>query len=191
MVVRSCPEPRPPNPEHRRARFLFLSVLVVCGCAPSGVTSDWHRIDPPIASADFTLPQLDGGNVSLSGLRGHVVVMEFWATWCGPCRYSTPSLEVIYRKFRERGVVVLLINHGEPEQDVRAWAERRFTAPILLDAGDRVADRYGVQGIPSLFIIDQTGRIVYAESGYRGGLERNLKRALEELLAELPPPTHA
>ena len=168
-----------------RSRFLLLigfSVLAATGCGSSA--PEWPRLDPPIAAPDFSLQQLDAGTVRLSDLRGRVVVMEFWATWCGPCRFSTPSLDVIYRRFRDRGVTVLLINQGEEPDTVRKWVNGRFQAPILLDQERRVAMRYGVQGIPRLFIVDQAGQILYAHSGYGGGLEHDLGAILTQLLAK-------
>lgn len=160
---------------------MVITLLGSLGCQPSA--PDWPRVNPPVAAPDFTLPTLDGGRVHLADYQGHVVVMEFWATWCGPCRFSTPSLEVIYRKFRNRGVVVLLINAGESPDRIRAWAARRFTAPILLDHGGVVQRLYHLEGIPRLFVIDQAGQIVYDKHGYRGGLEHNLNLILNELLA--------
>ena len=185
------PEPRALSPEPSCIGWrlaLVLSLLAIAACAPTTVTSDWHRIDPPIASADFTLPQLDGSNVSLAGLRGRIVIMEFWATWCGPCRSSLPSLEIIYKRYRDRGVALLLINQGEPADEVRKWLGGRFTAPILLDQDQRVGRLYRVAGIPRLFIVDKEGQIIYAHGGYGGGLERNLTLILDSLLAGKAPP---
>ena len=162
--------------------LLGFSLLLLCGCEADTISSDWKRIDPPGEAPSFTLAQLNGGEVSLADLRGRVVIMEFWATWCGPCRFSLPSLDVIYRRYRDRGVNVLLINEGESPEAVRRWSGRRLTAPILLDEDARVGQTYGVTGIPRLFIVDQAGRIVYAHAGYGGGLERNLKLILETLL---------
>jgi peroxiredoxin len=156
--------------------------LCLSGCAPDEITSDWHRIEPRPEAPAFTLTQLDGGSVSLADYRGRVVIMEFWATWCSPCRFSLPSLEVVYKKYRDKGLTVLLINQDEPSDKVRAWAKKRFTAPILLDEGARIGTSYGVQGIPRLFIIDQEGKLVYAHEGYGGGLERNLQLILDQLL---------
>ena len=77
---------------------------------------------------------------------------------------------------------MLLVNQGEDPEKVRTWVDGRFQAPILLDQDTRVAGRYGVQGIPRLFIVDQAGKILYARSGYGGGLERDLSVILNELL---------
>ena len=163
--------------------LLCASLLSLAGCDDAGLGSDWDRLERPVSAPDFTLPQLDGGSVSLSDHRGRVVVMEFSATWRGPCRYSTPSLEVIYQRYRDRGVTVLLINEGETADRIRAWAKKRFTAPILLDQDERVGQHYEVEALPKLFIIDRAGRITYVHEGYGGGLERNLTLVLEELLA--------
>jgi len=171
-------------------RLLSLCVIAVLFCGCQSATSTWKPLATPVAAPDFTLPALTGDPITLSGLRGQVVVMEFWATWCGPCQYSSPSLEVISQRFRGRGVTVLLINKGERADAVRAWARGRFTTPILLDEHEHVAALYGIEAIPQLFIIDQDGDIRYAESGYTGGLERNLSSILNQLLTTRGTTTH-
>lgn len=159
------------------------------GCGPKGIGSDWHRLTSDVEAPNFTLPDVSGKPVSLADLRGRIVIMEFWATWCGPCRFSLPSLDVIYRRYRDRGVTVLLINKGEDAKKVRAWAERRFVATILLDQDEAVARRYQVEGIPRLFIVDQTGHLIYTHVGYGGGLEHNLSLILKQLLHGQATPT--
>jgi len=171
----------------RRSLLVVLLVFSVAGCQSS---SDWTPIQSPAAAPNFTLPQLTGDPVSLEAFRGHPVIMEFWATWCGPCHYSTPSLEAIYREHRNRGVSVLLINEGESAQALRTWVKGRFTAPILLDDEGRVAALYGVTGLPTLIVVDRDGRIRYARSGYSGGLEQNLRRIMNDLLAAAPAEAH-
>ena len=192
----NCPEPRTQSPEQslgRRAlRMLVrLSLLAAVGCGPEMIGKDWKRIEPQVAAFDFTLPQLAGDPVNLSDYRGRVVIMEFWATWCGPCRFSLPSLEVIYKKYRDRGVSVLLVNEGETADEITRWAGKRFTAPILLDAQSDVAASYRVQGLPRLFVIGQDGNVLYEHEGYGGGLERSLSLILEQLVPQRASPTHA
>jgi peroxiredoxin len=157
-----------------------------CGTEPA-----WTPLPPGRPAPDFTLPGLDGEPVRLSDYHGRVVVMEFWATWCGPCRFSTPSLDLVYRRYRDRGVTVLLINEGESDQAIRTWAGKRFAAPILLDRDQRVGRRYGVTGIPRLLVIDQHGQIAHEHDGYGGGLERQLSAFLDQLLEEPASPRDA
>lgn len=167
---------------HIIATWNFIAGVFLVGCGPQAVTEDWHRVEPPVPAPMFTLAQLDGGELKLSDLQGRVVIMEFWATWCEPCRFSLPSLEVMYKRYRDRGVAVLLVNQDEPPETIRAWLAGKFTAPVLLDARGVVGSQYGVEGIPQLFIIDQQGRIIFMHAGYGGGLERNLKLILNRLL---------
>ncbi len=159
-----------------------LCVLLLVGCASNG-EPHWRLAETGPEAADFTLPQLDGSPVTLSELKGRVVVLDFWATWCGPCRMALPSLEAVSKRYRDRGVTVLLVNEGESPERIRKWARRRFTAPILLDQEMAVADRYQVEGIPRLVLIDRQGRIRLVHEGYGGGLERDLGQALDILLA--------
>jgi thiol-disulfide isomerase/thioredoxin len=163
-----------------------LFLVAAAGCEPPRIGDDWRRVDPPRPAPDFTLKQLDGPPVSLAGLRGKVVVMEFWATWCAPCRFSLPSLEAIAKRYRVRNVVILLVNLEEKPDIIRKWTERRYTAPILLDADGRTAGDYGVESIPRLVIIDQAGRLIWEHQGYGGGLEQNLSLILDELLSPQP-----
>ena len=173
---------------HGEFAVLACLALLIAGCGPEGIGADWKRLEPRVPAVDFELPQLDGPPVKLSDYRGRVVVMEFWATWCGPCQFSLPSLEVMSKRYRDRGVSVLLINEGESAEAARKWAGKRFTSPILLDQRQEVGARYHVSGIPRLFVVDQEGRLAYAHEGYGGGLERNLKLIFEALLAPSAPP---
>ena len=167
----------------RRRLLAACAAVFLAGCNAE-LSSDWQRIDPPRPAEAFTLPQLDGPLVSLASLRGRIVIMEFWATWCGPCQYSGPSLDVIHRTYKDRDVSVLLVNVGETPEQVRKWIGNRYAATILLDREGLVSGSYGVSGIPRLFILNREGRILYDHSGYGGGLEQSLTRILNELLAE-------
>jgi peroxiredoxin len=160
-----------------------LSVVLASGCGPP--KTDWPRVATPAPAPDFVLPQVDAQPVRLSDFRGQVVILEFWATWCVPCRYSTPSLQKIYEEYRDRGVTVLLVNAGETEEVAREWIKDwALTMPVLLDRDGRAGWSYRVESVPKLFIIDQAGQILYVRSGYGGKLERNLRAILHELLAD-------
>jgi len=113
--------------------------------------------------ADFTLTDLQGREWTLKSLRGKVVLVNFWATWCPPCRKEIPDLETLYKRFEGQGLVVLGIS-DEAANKVQLFArEQRMTYPVLLDPGRRVNKLYSVEGIPMSFVYDRSGKLV-AES---------------------------
>ncbi len=110
--------------------------------------------------ANFTLTDLQGKTWTLSELRGKVVLVNFWATWCPPCRKEMPDLEALYNRFKGEGLVVLAIS-DEDAAKVRPFiAEREVTYPILLDPGRKVNDLFQVEGIPKTFVYDREGKLV-------------------------------
>lgn len=113
------------------------------------------------AAPDFRLRTLDGHVARLSDYRGRFVLVNFWASWCGPCRGETPDLEAFYRQYRDRGLVVLGVNQQESESTARALAEQfAVSYPILLDRSGGVSDGYRVStGLPISFFIDRDGII--------------------------------
>lgn len=113
------------------------------------------------AAPDFQLRTLDGAVTRLSNYRGQFVLINFWASWCGPCRGETPDLEAFYRQYRDRGLVVLGVNQQEPEGTARSFAELfEVTYPILLDRTGGVSDGYRVStGLPISFFVDRDGVI--------------------------------
>jgi peroxiredoxin/outer membrane lipoprotein-sorting protein len=129
---------------------------------------------------DFTLDDLDGKPVRLSSLRGKVVLLDFWATWCGPCRIEMPSIQKLHREFKTRGLVVLGINYGEEPARVRPFLLKNgYEFRILLDRMQSVGQRYQVSGIPALFIIDKSGTIRTHFVGVRD--EDTLREALAQV----------
>ncbi len=169
-----------------RTWFSVVLLLALSGCQPTTLNEEWHRLEPRPEAPAFSLSTLDGSTVTLSDLRGQVVLLDFWATWCPPCRASMPSLEHTYRAYRTRGATVLLVNAGERPDQIRAWIGHRVTAPILLDPQQAVARAYGVETLPRLFVIDASGHIAFEHGGYGGGLEQSLKLILSELLPKNP-----
>jgi len=113
--------------------------------------------------ADFTLADLQGHAWTLKKLRGKVVLVNFWATWCPPCRKEMPDLETLYARFAGRGFVVLAISDEDLDKVKPFIAERKITYPILLDPGRKVNDLFQVEGIPKSFVYDRGGKLV-AES---------------------------
>jgi peroxiredoxin len=112
------------------------------------------------AAPDFSLETLDGEMVNLSDLRGQVVLVNFWATWCPPCRAEMPAIQQVYDRYRDRGFTVLAVDMQESEAEVTAFAEEMdLSFPILIDGNGRVFSRYRVKALPSTFFVDQAGII--------------------------------
>jgi peroxiredoxin len=111
-------------------------------------------------TADFTLPDLQGKHWHLHDLRGKVVLVNFWATWCPPCRKEMPDLQALYDKYKDQGFVVLSISDEEVGKVQPFIAERNITYPVLLDAGRKVNDLFLVLGIPKSFVYNREGKLV-------------------------------
>jgi peroxiredoxin len=111
-------------------------------------------------NADFTLADLQGKAWHLQDLRGKVVLVNFWATWCPPCRKEMPDLDALYNKFKDQGLVVLAISDEEAAKVAPFIAERKISYPVLLDPGRKVNDAFIVEGIPKSFVYDRSGKMV-------------------------------
>ena len=109
---------------------------------------------------DFTLKDLSGKSWTFSELRGKVVLVNFWATWCPPCRKEMPDLETLYERFRAKGFVVLGISDEDAAKVVPFIGERKLAFPVLLDPGRRVNEMFVVEGIPKSFVYDREGKLV-------------------------------
>jgi peroxiredoxin len=110
--------------------------------------------------ADFMLTDLQGKTWELKNLRGKVVLVNFWATWCPPCRKEMPDLELLQQRFRDQGFVVLAISDEEQNKVKPFITERKITYPVLLDPGRKVNDLFQVEGIPKSFVYDRDGKLV-------------------------------
>lgn len=159
-----------------RARLVaVLAVAVIAAMPVHGFAADpfvaLDLIRPRTASPapDFTVPRLGAGSIALEALRGRLVFLNFWATWCPPCKREMPSMERLYRRYRDRGlaVVAISIDSGGVE-GVAAFVKRLgLTFPIGLDPTVEVANRYRVRALPSSFLIDRRGDTVAVALGPR------------------------
>ena len=143
--------------------------------------SAYLKVGTPAPS--WTLREPGGGTVSLSDLRGDVVVMDFWATWCGPCVQVMPAVQNIYERYGDKGVKVFGVNIWEDGDPVAFMEENGFDYGLLLE-GDDVADDYIVSGIPTLYVIDREGKIAFATKGADPEMENILSGVLDGLLED-------
>ena len=109
---------------------------------------------------DFTLTDLQGKTWTLKELKGKVVLVNFWATWCPPCRKEMPDLNTLYRRFKDQGFVILAISDEEADKVKPFIAERNISYPVMLDPGRKVNELFQVQGIPKSFVYDREGKLV-------------------------------
>jgi cytochrome c biogenesis protein CcmG, thiol:disulfide interchange protein DsbE len=144
-----------------------------------------NRGDRP-AAPDFTLDRLDqAGKLQLSSLRGKAVVLNVWASWCGPCKEEAPYLEEVWQKNRDRGLVVVGLDAKDFRADARRFARRyELTFPLVYDGPGDVIGRFGVTGFPETFVIDRDGRVVEFFAGAVNGEDERsrLESAIEDAL---------
>ena len=139
----------------------------------------------------FALEDLDGNRVDLQSLKGKVALLDFWASWCGPCVAELPHIEKLHRDFKDRGLVVLGVNN-EDVVVAREFVKRKgYTFTTLFDEGSEVTRKYRVSGIPQVFIIDREGIVKWHALGYGPGKEFDLRNAVEKVLKDLNPPAPA
>lgn len=175
------------------ARILSLSALsLLPGYATAQVNLPdlTHRLTPlkPRPPApNFKLEDLDGKQRTLSDYKGKVVLVNFWATWCPPCRREMPSMERIYQKLKSGPFTVLAVNQYENVDLVFSFTgqlEPQPTFPILFDAKSITAKQWGVKGLPASFVVDKRGNIAYRAMGGREFDHREIEKRLRELMAE-------
>jgi thiol-disulfide isomerase/thioredoxin len=151
--------------------FLFLS----CKAGESSGSRSLIGSTP-----EFRLKTLDGRTLGPRDFPGKVVVIDFWATWCGPCHVQARILEPLYQDYKGKGVQFLAANVGEDEATVRSFTKKKpFPYPVLLDSDETVAMNHGIYALPTLMVVDKKGKILHFKSGLTDGptLRRVLKAA--------------
>ncbi|MGH7307424.1 MAG: peroxiredoxin family protein [Candidatus Rokuibacteriota bacterium] len=145
---------------------------------------DLIRPSKLLAAPDFTAPRAGGGEVRLGEERGKVIFLNFWATWCPPCKEEMPSMERLYRRFKARKFTILAISIDTPNggRVAKFARELGLTFPIGLDPGLEIANRYNLRGLPVSFLIDPSGRIAAIALGARDWDTRAAHAAIEAML---------
>jgi len=164
---------------------LFAWGLVKSGGQPAGISinSVFGEVPlKPAAARDFALPLLSGQTLVLQDLRGQVVMLDFWSSWCPPCREEAPVLARAHERYRDKGIAFLGVAIWDTEDEVRRFIERNGVRyPNGLDTRGAIAIEYGVKGIPEKFFVDRQGNLVRKFVG--PVTEERLNAVLDELLA--------
>jgi cytochrome c biogenesis protein CcmG/thiol:disulfide interchange protein DsbE len=157
------------------------------GATDADAAAAAHPLDTVAASAlegkaapAFKLPGLDGKTVALASLKGHVVILDFWATWCGPCRASLPHLDKLYQAEKANGVEVFALDQQEDQKDVEEFVKQtKLTVPALLDRDGKVGAAYGVEGIPQTVVIGKDGKVLKVFVGFGPDSPELLQKAVD------------
>jgi peroxiredoxin len=146
-----------------------------------------HRPAEPTEAPDFTLQDLNGQPVRLRELRGKVVLLNFWATWCAPCLHEMPSMERLFQTFQHTAFVLLAISMDRQGAEVaRPFVDNlRLTFPVLLDPASEVARQYGVRGLPTTYLIGADGRLLGAVVGARDWYRTEAKALIAGLVRQI------
>ncbi len=163
-------------------RLLSVSIVSVCIGLSSLVSASVKVSD---MAPDFTLKSLQGTNLRLEEYRGQVVLLNFWASWCGPCRQEMPILDRIHQRYEDTGFAVLGVNvEGEIAPALKIPNLTNVTFPILIDEGQVVSELYGLEAMPSTLVIDRNGVVRYVHLGYKAGDEAKYIEVVKSLIRE-------
>jgi peroxiredoxin len=134
---------------------------------------------------DFTLQSSTGENVRLAEQRGKVVMLNFWASWCGPCRKEMPLLDAMYQRYSSAGFVLYGVNVEEDNTDAKKLLkELGVTFPVLFDTESKASSLYNVDAMPTTVVIDKKGQVRYVNRGYKDGDENKYRDQIRELIKE-------
>lgn len=161
--------------------FIILTFILLAAQKP---ISPWE-IDGLTGkkAPEFTLKDVNGRNVSIASLRGQVVLINFWATWCPPCRAEMPSMNRLYREYKGKGLEILAISTDNSASKVKDYISKNSLAfQVLMDDNIKVARQYKVFSLPTTFLIDRNGIIVDRFLGEQDWISPELKKRIEELL---------
>ncbi len=156
-----------------------------CMLAAIAVTGTAFAADAGGPAPAFTLTALGGEQAALSQYKGQVVMVNFWATWCGPCQQEMPLLDQMYKKYKQAGFTLIGVSVDKDAPPVKdLMARKPVSFPVLLDPTSQVSKAYHVEEMPSTVIIDRKGQIRYIHRGYRPGDENEYQDRIRQLIKE-------
>jgi peroxiredoxin len=178
--------------------WLYGLAVVVLLCGPlmlgsgagAGANEEADRVgilspSEKVAAHDFSLEDPSGTPVRLRDFQGKLVLLNFWATWCIPCRAEMPAMQQLYQEFQEQGLVVMAVNFQDAPEAVLAFSqELQLTFPMPLDRKGTVAAAYGVRGLPTTYVVNREGRIIGQAIGGREWESKDAKAYFQRLLGQ-------
>lgn len=164
-----------------RTSVLLIIIVAIGYTIYSSAFNENKVVKPGDEAPNFQLATLDGKTVELSDYRGKGVFLNFWATYCPPCKEEMPHMDTLYEEFQAKGVEILAVNVGEPPLTAQKFVERYdLSFPILMDEREEVYKAYGVKPIPSTFLIDKDGKVV--DRVTKGLTEEEIREMMERIV---------
>jgi peroxiredoxin len=158
----------------------FISSLAACAFLASTATAELSGQAP-----NFSLKSRSGDTVALADLKGDVVMINFWATWCGPCRKEMPHLDALHRRYKDLGFTLLGLNVEDNEKGaLKFLQETPVSFEILFDPANRVSALYDVVAMPTTIMVDRNGNVRHVHHGYQAGYENEYQTQIRALLRE-------
>lgn len=172
------------NRKHPEASKPSVTARIATLLAVLLVTSTAMALDPGARAPEIGLNDLAGHRVDLSSMRGHVIVVDFWASWCAPCADEMPVLEGLYNSLHSQGLDIVGVSQDSSAGNITSFLRRvHVSFPIVHDNGHAVADRYHPSGMPTSFIIDRHGIVRFVHRGYRAADRAAIEREVRQLVA--------
>ena len=172
----------------------LLALALLAGCVAAALPLRLIALEADeslrgLVAPSFTGRTVEGDTASLDALRGRVVILNFWASWCEPCRPEMPQFDALHRELQSEGLTVLGLNAGEEEDAVRRFArELGLRFPLVLDPDGAIRSAYGVVGLPTTFVLDREGRVAARAIGPLDWAQPDVLEVLRAVLADPSPP---
>lgn len=164
-----------------KASIKSLAAASVLACLSPLVGAEAINVPAP----DFTLESRSGENLRLEDHRGEVVMLNFWASWCGPCRQEMPLMDGLYSQYKDLGFTILAVNVDENREEAHRFLDKvTVSYPVLYDPESSVSELYEVQAMPTTVMIDRDGKARYLHYGYQPGYEDDYEQQIRELVRE-------
>jgi thiol-disulfide isomerase/thioredoxin len=159
--------------------------MVLLGAMVASAAAGWPTVAAAPSVPDVTLQAADGAAVRLGTFSGKVLLVDFWASWCVPCKTSFPALDAIYREYGPKGLAVVAVNVDEQRKSADAFlAAHPHRMTVLFDPKGIAPEAFGVKGMPSSYLIDRSGTIRFTHMGYSGNVDVSYRKEIAQLLAE-------
>jgi peroxiredoxin len=163
-------------------RCAMVGMLALLGGA---LVASAEALDTGAKAPEFSLKDQSGKTVDSASLAGKVVILDFWATWCAPCREEMPELQKFYKKYNAKGLEIVGISVDKAPDGIKEFVGKlKVTFPVVHDDAHKVADKYSPPRMPSSYIIDRKGVVRYVHGGYRAGDAAAFEKEIQELLAK-------